>query len=425
MKTIRFLLAALIFSTLQGQAQLNCSQKTADIALMLKARNYSEAFRQWGEAEKCLAESEDLYAAGEKILEYKIDNAASADEKQLFLQRLLDLYTSYDKNFPTNTKSNVVKKAMLKHLNNIGKPDEIYVMLKNAFTNDRPNFTDAKALYVYFEMLFNKNKSGEKGISADDVYALYSTIIAHLAELEKTSTSGKSNYKSATNGINALMSPMSSCDMLNPYYEKNYEAHKTEVSWLRDATTVLSFRNCTSGQLFLTIASQWYLLAPDGASAYALGVANMRNRNPVKATEYFNQAAELEKDLEEKAQICYTIATMLNNDKPESIKFLKKAIGYKPSFGKAYILMAQMYAGAGAECAKTEFEKKALYFLASQTAEKAATADIRLKGASKQLSEMYLKSAPTSEEISAEKMAGKKITFGCWINESVTIPRKS
>ena len=84
--------------------------------------------------------------------------------------------------------------------------------------------------------------------------------------------------------------------------------------------------------------------------------------------------------------------------------------------------MAQIYAGA-TECAKNDFEKKALNILASQTALRAIEAEPSIKPTAERQSELFLKRGPTSEDIQKSKMAGKTISYDCFIKNSVTIPK--
>ena len=403
---------------------IDCSGRSAVINTMLKAKNFSGAFIQWGLAEKCLTESEDLYPYGEKILQYKIDNAASADEKKSAVSALLQLYADQNKNFPANKNGNAVKTAMLMHKHDLGKPEAIYVLLKEAFANDRSNFSDANALYVYFGIFYKKYEKGEKETSLEDVFALRDNIVQHVAMLRKNNISGHSDYKAATDGINALIAPIATCDKLLPFYQKSFEANKNDKAWLEHTTLTLAAKNCTSAPFFLEIAAQWHLVNPDAKSAYNLAMAHLRNRNHLKAAEFFTVAIELENNPAEKARTAYTIATINSSKKEEAVKFLKKAITFDATYGKPYLFLAQLYAGAGTECTFKEFEKKAVFLLAAQTAEKAAVADKSLKGASKHVSDMYRQKAPTAEEIKQSGNTGKKIVLGCWINETIVFPGK-
>ena len=61
----------------------------------------------------------------------------------------------------------------------------------------------------------------------------------------------------------------------------------------------------------------------------------------------------------------------------------EKALSVKPSFGKAYLLIAQLYGGNINDCGATQFEKRAVYWLVAQYCDKAGQLDSSIKGISK------------------------------------------
>jgi len=103
--------------------------------------------------------------------------------------------------------------------------------------------------------------------------------------------------------------------------------------------------------------------------------------------------------------------------------YAKKALEVKPDYAKAYILLAQIYGDAQAECGKNAFEKKALNWLAADMLKKAVAANKNLGGLDK-LIRQYQEKAPTDKEIKDAKMAGMTIHYDCWVNESVVVPGK-
>ena len=93
--------------------------------------------------------------------------------------------------------------------------------------------------------------------------------------------------------------------------------------------------------------------------------------------------------------------------------------------GKAYLFLAQLYSNSANDCGKTDFEKKTVYYLAIQTAQKAGVVEPRLKPTADKAAKDYEAKSPTAVEISKAKMNGKLVTIGCWINETITFPAKS
>ena len=91
---------------------------------------------------------------------------------------------------------------------------------------------------------------------------------------------------------------------------------------------------------------------------------------------------------------------------------------------KAYIFLAQIYANGAKDCGKTDFERKAIGYLAVETVKKAGLAEPHLKPTSDKMAKDFAAQSLTAAEISGAKMNGKSLTIGCWINETITFPAK-
>src|SRR5690606_3680834 len=117
-----------------------------------KVKNYDAAFEPWKMVyESCPDINRANFTLGERILEHKIANSSGAD-KDGFVQELLSLHDNSIKYFPSNfTKAGVaIDKALLLYDNKMASDSELFDMLDKAFKEDRENFTNAKALYLYF-----------------------------------------------------------------------------------------------------------------------------------------------------------------------------------------------------------------------------------------------------------------------------------
>lgn len=428
MKT-KFTILLIAFGAFYLQAQqplAECANKTTQFDSLVKTNNFKEATQPWLDVrEKCPAFSETIYTSGEKILHYAIDNA-TADEKELVVRDLLKLYDQYDSNFPKNTHGNSVNKAMTLHNTNLGSPAEIYGLLHQAFQNSPEDFTNPNALYLYFDLFFNKYKSGNQNLQAEDVFAQQDAIEYQLIRIsKKASATDRKSYKRISDAMNKLTAEIATCEKLLSFYQKNFESKKNDGIWLEKASAKLASKVCFSDPLFLKIAQASHQFKPTSVSAYQMGTIAFRANNQEQAVAYFNQAAELNESNMEKAQIYYTAAStiFIDSNKALSKEYAYKAIKADPSFGKGYFFLAQLYVSGVDTCGQTPFEKKALYWLAAGMAVKAGIADVNLKPGADKLAATYLQKAPSAAEVKEAKKAGKTITFNCWINESVTVPK--
>jgi hypothetical protein len=86
-------------------------------------------------------------------------------------------------------------------------------------------------------------------------------------------------------------------------------------------------------------------------------------------------------------------------------------------------MIANLYANSANNCGKSQFDKRAVYWLAANTAKKAARVDASIKKAALKTAASYIGRAPSKTDIFTEGMEGKIIEFSCWINENVMVPK--
>ena len=91
--------------------------------------------------------------------------------------------------------------------------------------------------------------------------------------------------------------------------------------------------------------------------------------------------------------------------------------------GRAYLLIANMYAESAYDCGDTQFNKRAVYWLAADLARKAGRVDNSLSKISKRTAESYIGRAPSKTDNFTEGNEGLVINFNCWINRSVSVPK--
>lgn len=422
MKAIIFILG-LLFITNSNAQKFDCPSKTTEYQEQLRAKKINDAFGPWSEVRKnCPKENEAVYTDGIQILQYKIENAA-AEKKEKSVRDLMKLYDQYNKNFPSALPDFEVYKGMALVNNKIEAKEEIFDLLDSGFNKASQNVTDAKAIYTYFTLYTERFAAGDKKITANSVLEKYTAISTLLRQLEISKPEVK-DYKTAQHAIDNLVKDSATCDNLADFYTRNFEANKENVDWITSSLISLSGK-CSSKPIFLTLAERLYSIKQDAQSANFVALGYVKQRKNTEAIKFYIESAEKQSNPLEKAKTYYMLATgLLSNDLPKSKEFLNKALAADPKMGKAYLYLAQMYVNNSKDCGTTEFEKKAVYYLATQTLQKAPVADPVLKPTSDKMMGDYASKSLTAAEISKGKMNGKSITIGCWINETITFPSK-
>jgi tetratricopeptide (TPR) repeat protein len=173
------------------------------------------------------------------------------------------------------------------------------------------------------------------------------------------------------------------------------------------------------------MVEQLHTLEPSAKSAFYLGRLAERDGNSRTALEYYNQSAELETNQSDKAKVYYTIGENFRKKGSygKARSYYRKALEQKPSMGVCYLKIAQMYSKSSNGCGSTVFEKRSVNWLAASMANKAARVDASIASNARSAAESYRQRAPSKSDIFSEGMAGKTITFNCWIGGSVKVPQ--
>lgn len=177
--------------------------------------------------------------------------------------------------------------------------------------------------------------------------------------------------------------------------------------------------------MYVKISERFYEVSPSSKSAYNMAIITRTAKNNKQAAVFFAQAADLETDVSKKADYFYTLATTYGYaNKAKAKEAALKALALNPAMGKSHTFIAQLYANSTNDCGENAFESKAVYWLAAENARKAGVAEPKLKKSADDLAATFMKRAPSKKEISeAKRKAGQTITFKCWMNESVSIPK--
>ena len=454
MKKEFYLLVTMVFG-LSGAAiaqsqNPECMTNLSIYAEHVKVKNYDAAYTPWKMVyETCPGINKANFSYGERILKDKIDKASGA-EKKAFIDDLLKLYDQSLEYFPKDySLADVASdKASLLYDNKMADDAELYAMLKEAFEKDRENFDNPKALYLYFSSLVDLHGAGKQELQT--VFDVYDDVTEkieeenekYLAQIKKllpkeeagTLTSKEKrrlraynsyseNYGKITGSIESKLGALADCENLVPLYEKNFAEKKGDIDWVKRAVGRMFAKECTDDPLFRKLFEAQLALEPS-ASAYLYGgTLKAKEGDNQGAISDFDKAAELETNARKKSDILYKAATIARKfSKQQARSYAQKAIDANGSNGKAYLLIANLYASSANQCGSTPFEKRAVYWRAADMARRAARVDPSLSGRASQAAASYDAKAPSKTDIFQSGMAGKKVSFSCWVGGSVTVP---
>ncbi|MHA7864224.1 hypothetical protein [Flagellimonas marinaquae] len=427
-----------------------CMTNLSIYAEHVKVKNYDAAYEPWKMVyESCPDINKANFSYGERILKSKIESSTGA-EKDAFIQDLLALYDNSLKYFPTKyTKAGVaIDKVLLMYENKMASDEELFNMLDKAFQEDQSNFKNPRALYLYFSSLVDLHDAGKKDLQ--DVFNTYDDVTGKIEEENKqltevvtkllpkdslgtltskekkmlrAATVNSESYGKVASSVDSKLGALADCDNLIPLYEKSFDEKKGDIKWVKRAVGRMFSKECTDDPMFRKLFEAQLALDPSADAYMYGGVLKQKSGDMNGALADFNKAVELETDSYKKSEILYKIATTVRrSSKSQARSYALKAIDANPANGKAYLLIANLYGNSANDCGSTPFEKRAIYWKAASMARKAATVDPALSGRASQAAASYEAKAPSKEMIFSSGMAGKTISFSCWVGGSVTVP---
>jgi len=456
MKTKLTVLIVIAFLGFNNSVAQECTKNLSLFNDSAKAGIYQDALPRYNKLIKeCPTVNIALYQRADKMLDDLVDKAEDSGDKakqKEYAQMMIDNIKLRMQNFPNKTpfgKYNAeIGKIMYE--NGLGSLDEQFKYFEESWKKDSENFKSPKGLYIYFLLYDKEVDAGKKPIN--ELFVKYDEIISQIERMEneqavvakeilekqqngeKLSSKEKrkeknagiylKNYALIKKGINKVLGDKADCDNLIPMYNKTFEEKKSDKDWLRIAASRMNAKDCTSDPLFFKLVEALHDLEPSAKTALYLGKLAKQNGDMNKALEYYNNAADLEEDPLDKANVYYAIAEVYKkrNSYSSARKYYNLALDNKPSMGIAYLRIASMIASSANDCGSNTFDKRAVYWKAADYARKAASVDASLKSNALETANSYQQRAPSKSDIFQQGMQGKTVSFSCWVGGSVRVP---
>ena len=448
--TVFMLLGCMMMGNAQAQNP-ECMTNLSIYTEHVKVKNYDAAYEPWKMVYvNCPELNWANFAYGERILKDKIKKSSGA-EREAYIGDLIALGHDSMKYFPEKAKMAdvMIDEVLMKYQHKMIDDDEVYSLLGKAFKEDRENFKNPKALYLYFSSLVDLHKAGKKDLQ--EVFDVYDELtekideenskltnaIAKLLPKEeagtltskekkklKAYTTNSESFGKIEGSIDAKLGPLADCSNLVPLYEKTFEQNKTNIVWVKRAVGLMFNKECTDDPLFQKLFEAQLSLDPS-ADAYVYGgTLKMKNGDTQGALADFDKALSLETDSNKRSKIAYKVAVInkRKGSKSTARKYAQKAIDANSANGRAYLLIANLYASSANDCGSTTFDKRAMYWKAADMARKAGRVDPSLSSHANKTVSSYMERAPTKAMIFEAGMAGKTVSFSCWVGGSVKVP---
>lgn len=419
-----------------GEDSLRCLQNISMYREAVKINDFASAYTPWKAVftEAPLAQMR-TYIDGVQILRSFLEKEQDATKRAAYFNELMGVYDQ--------------RLKYLDKLNGLVRNPVTPASIKAAKAHDFYVYSganvDLKTAYAMFKELYDESPA-----EADDfIYIdymdvsskLYQANEAHrdafIADYLKLTEQANANYDNATEDERKeqwekiklavegyfIKSGAASCENLQKIYGPQIEANKNNMDFLKQVMGIMELLDCTDQEAYFNAGAYAHAIAPTAQSAKTMASRALKAGDSNKAIEYFDQAIKLESDANKKADIAYSIAVLLVKKKSYSSarQYARTALNYSPNYGKAYILIAQMYA-ASPNWSDDPTKNKCTYYAAIDKLIQARNVDPRVASQANRLIGQYFQYTPKDEDLFFQGIRkGTPITIGGWIGENTTI----
>lgn len=392
----------------------------ADPALALKL--WRVAYRVCPQSQK------SLYINGVKLYEglsKKAEKAKNNDLKELYLDTMFSIYDQRIEMFGQKCFVLGYKgQSMLVH--RTSQKEETFAILNESVEGCK-NKTQAGTVVALMFATINLEKEGKK--TKEEVVEMFE----RLSAICTANSSGKyaAKYAKAQEKIQNVSSPYLNCEILVPMAQKNFEANKENVDWLRRTITLLKRKKCyetdEGAAIFTKVAEAYFPLEPSASGAAAMAQLFRNKKEYSKAVEFFEKAVEMAENNDDKAEYTLDIAMvyLYSRNYSSARSFAQKAISLKSGWGEPYIVIGDAYVQGASSCDDGKVGKYGAYWAATDKYQKAKSVDGSVASdASKKIARVSMNFPPNKDLFFLELKDGDSYKVGCWINESTKVRSK-
>jgi len=451
MKKITFILIAitlLLNGKVTAQSSPNCNITYNLFKGEVQTKKYDAAqLKLVTLMNECPKLSVNIYKFGDKLAKAKFKKATNKTEFSNLIKKIYEQRLQHFKKDEAKVHSDY---ATFLAKNKLATDAEIFVLLEKAYVID-PTRMGVRNIYKYFQGVTDKNKD----TNPQKVFDTYDDVIESVGEKldyyskklipinakvengETLEKRDKTNLRAYTinskalgqveSGLDNIIVLLSTCDRLIPLYARDFEANKTNGKWLKRAVSRMYAKECTEDPMYETLVEAYVAADPSPeASVFFAGILYKRGKES-EAMEYYKKAVEQQPDVFKKAENLYKIAQLFakKGKKSQARNYANQAIKNKPSMGKAYLLVASLYASSANSCGATEFDKRMVYTAALRKAKRAAAVDPSIASKAAKYIRNYRSQEPSKKLIFTKGIkVGTPHQIKCWIGETVKVPQK-
>ena len=412
-----------------GEDSIRCLENLSMYQSYYKIKDYNAAFDSWKVVfDECpKAGGRTLYGNGAYLIVQKMMKAPAA-EKQQWFDLLMKCYEQRIQYFGVDKKYSeawIRGRQAIDYMNYSGDAamlDKVLPWLKQAVDHGM-HAADADVINSYFQMLEKQYQSNPDAYRANFIDE-YLRVGEMLDKRVSMADKQMENYKLVRSNIDNIFSASGAadCKTLEGVFVQKVEAEKENAEALNKIIKIFRMAGCKESDVYFTASLYSHKLNPTAETAAGCAYQAIKQENYANAVTFFNEALQLQEDVNEKYDYAYHKAVVLQKmgRYAEARSAAYEAISYNNQQGEPYMIIAMMYADSN-PFGDDKILAKTVFWAAVDKLEKAKSVDADCAAEANKLISLYRQHYPSKEDVffKPELKPGTMFHIGGWINEDV------
>ena len=312
-----------------------------------RQKSYAECYEPWREIIKhCPRFSKTVYQRGSTILKTMVNNAKTAEERDGYIDELMNMYDLRAQYFGEEAKVKAMKAYDLSTLRPSAVKD-IYETYNQAIQAGAEQL-DENSLTLFFKSTVDYVKAGlaEPTLVIDN-YDIVSELLQNILDTVVDDSVKAAKIRGYMVNVESVFSPYASCDQLVSIYQKKFDADPNNIDLLKKITGIMMKKGCTENNpLFFAATEQLYRLEPSPSTAMRMGQMCLGKKQYSKAIEYVKDAVDQLTDKKDRymAYLILGLSYAGQDSYSAARTALLKAAEVDRTKGEPYLVLAQVYA---------------------------------------------------------------------------------
>lgn len=411
-------------SSIYGSDSVTCVMNLSLYQEFYKQNNYKDAYPHWKKAfDNCPMSRQNLYIHGAKMISTKIDECKDPALREKLVDTLMMVYDQRIRYFKREGYV-LGRKGIDFYTYRPDKTEQVYQIFKKSVELEG-NKSEGAVLVYYFRAIIGMVEIDklEKAAIVDG-YDQLSEIIDFNLKSNADKPKALAGWENTKANIESTFEPFATCPDLISIYEKKFADSPSDVELLKKITNILERKGCVKEELFYKATEQLHKVEPGAQSAYLMGTLNLERNNLGKAAEYMGQAADLYENSADKVKALNILANINFNQRnyQQARANALKILQIDPNYGKAYILIGDLYASSSSLCTDDDLGGKSVFWAAIDKYIRAKSVDSSVESDANTKISQYSKFYPAASDLFFRDIQeGNSYTVGCWINENTTV----